>query len=186
MHRSQGFTLIELMITITIAGIILAISVPWFGDFVRDYRSFSESNQLINTLSQTKSEAIKRSTEVSLELTKNDTPTTRDDWRYRWRVYLDKNKNNKFDSGETLIKEGQGNVELSIADTPTTKSGNIRFNAKGLISSSNIAKTGDNYHLKLCDSRREGIAIELNTIGRADKEKRKSDNPIAPSECKYN
>ncbi|MDE1460532.1 GspH/FimT family pseudopilin [Spartinivicinus poritis] len=190
MQRTQGFTLIELMITIAIAGIILAFSAPWLGNFIQDYRSFSETNQLINTLSLAKSEAIKRSTEVSLELSRNTNPGSLDDWRYSWSIYLDANANNTLDAGERIIKEGQGDLELSIADNLTTNTGNLRFNAKGLITASNINQDANgNFILRVCDERREGTSFELNRIGRAEKTKHSSKNSpanlIPATQCNY-
>ncbi|MCX4025587.1 GspH/FimT family pseudopilin [Endozoicomonas sp. SM1973] len=190
MQRTQGFTLIELLIVISIVGFIAAFSIPWFGNFIQDYRVFSETNQLVNSLSLAKSEAIKRSTEVSLEFTRNTNAGSLNDWRYNWSIYLDANSNNTLDTGESIIKEGRGDLELSIAGNLTTNAGNFRFNAKGLITASNIPQdTNGNFILRVCDKRRDGTAFELNRIGRAEKTKHSSKNspanPIPANQCNY-
>jgi len=55
-----GFTLIELMITITIAGILAAAAAPSFRGFMASQRIKTASFDLIAALTQTRSEAIKR------------------------------------------------------------------------------------------------------------------------------
>lgn len=64
--KAFGFTLIELMITITIAGILATIALPSFRDFVRTQRVKSASFDLIAALTLTRSEALKRNANVHM------------------------------------------------------------------------------------------------------------------------
>lgn len=61
-----GFTLIELMVTITVAGILMALAVPAFRSFLQNDRLMSESNLLVMSLQLARSEAIKEDTTVSV------------------------------------------------------------------------------------------------------------------------
>jgi type IV fimbrial biogenesis protein FimT len=68
-RTQQGFTLIELMITLLIFGILLALAGPPFQSWVKNtqLRSYAESFQ--SAVQQARSEAIKRNGYVELLLT---------------------------------------------------------------------------------------------------------------------
>jgi type IV fimbrial biogenesis protein FimT len=65
-NRSRGFTLMELMLVLTLAGIILAIASPSFSEFRRSNRMAAVSNDFLVGVQVARSEAIKRQTGVSL------------------------------------------------------------------------------------------------------------------------
>ena len=65
-EKGAGFTLIELMVTIAIAGTLATIAAPSFRDYVRTQRVKSASFDLAAALTLTRSEAIKRNTNIDL------------------------------------------------------------------------------------------------------------------------
>jgi len=90
MKRSRGFTLIELMITLLLAAIILALGVPGFQDIVRNNRAATQSNELVAALSLARSEAVKRGARVSLcPSTDQATCTGGTNWANGWIVFRD-------------------------------------------------------------------------------------------------
>jgi len=64
--RSRGFSLLELMITITVMAILLAIAVPSFRDVIHRNEVSSASNALLASVSYARSESITRSQLVSM------------------------------------------------------------------------------------------------------------------------
>lgn len=64
LRTSRGFTLVELMITITVAGILLALAAPSFNAFIDKYRAKRAADTLSAFLINTKTEAIKRNMPV--------------------------------------------------------------------------------------------------------------------------
>ena len=67
MKRAQpGFTLLELMVVLAIAGVLMAIGIPAMGDFIRNCRITSAANDVMAALHFTRSEAIKRRMPVTL------------------------------------------------------------------------------------------------------------------------
>ncbi len=58
--RQRGFTLMELMVVLAIAGLILGLAVPNMRDFMRNNRLAGGANELLAALSVARSEAIKR------------------------------------------------------------------------------------------------------------------------------
>lgn len=65
-NRSAGFGLIELMVTITIAAILLGLAVPSMRDFIMSQRVKSASYDIVYTLNLARSEAIKRNATVTV------------------------------------------------------------------------------------------------------------------------
>mgnify|MGYP000078050850 CR=1 FL=1 len=61
-----GFTLMELMIVLTLAAIVLALGAPNFNEFRRNNRLTSTANDMLAAVQLARSEAIKRQTSVSL------------------------------------------------------------------------------------------------------------------------
>ena len=55
----HGFTLVELMVVITVAGVLMAIAVPGMRAFVQSQRGASAAGALVASLSLARSEAIK-------------------------------------------------------------------------------------------------------------------------------
>lgn len=64
--KSRGFTLIELMVTIVVAGILLSIAIPSFQNFIIDSRLNAAATELADAVRLARSEAIKRSRPIVL------------------------------------------------------------------------------------------------------------------------
>ena len=58
MTANKGFTLIELIVTITIAAVVLAIAVPSFQAIIEKNRISSEADRLFSSLKQARNNAI--------------------------------------------------------------------------------------------------------------------------------
>lgn len=64
--RQEGFTLLELLVTISIAAILVAVAVPGLTRFVQNSREDSEADSLISSLQYARSEAVKRDANVEI------------------------------------------------------------------------------------------------------------------------
>lgn len=72
MHRSQqGFTLIELMVTVVLVALMATIAIPGFTELIRDNRVQAQAEELNSLLQYARSEAVirKRSVNVSISTT---------------------------------------------------------------------------------------------------------------------
>ncbi|WP_006788134.1 GspH/FimT family pseudopilin [Thiorhodospira sibirica] len=62
----RGLTLVELMIALAVLGIMLTIGVPALSQVVNQNRLTSQANLFVGLVTLTRSEAVKRRTDVSL------------------------------------------------------------------------------------------------------------------------
>lgn len=66
-RRGQmGFTMIEMMLVVVIAGVLLAIAAPSFRDMLERRRLEGQANELVTDLAYAKSEAVARNRNVVL------------------------------------------------------------------------------------------------------------------------
>jgi type IV fimbrial biogenesis protein FimT len=103
--RSIGYTLIELMVTITAAGILMSIAVPSYTAVIDNTRLTTYTNELVTALNYARSEAIKRGVQVTVKR-KGDVSAH---WESGWDVFVDNDPINAFnDNGDdTLCEQGE-------------------------------------------------------------------------------
>lgn len=70
-HRSLGFTLIELMVTVTLLAILMMLAAPSMMEWVRNSKVRAVSEALQNGLREAQSESLRRSRQVVFALTDN-------------------------------------------------------------------------------------------------------------------
>ena len=87
-HGSRGFTLLELMITLTVAAILLGVGVPSFVDMVRSNRAATNINELSTAFAIARSEAIRRGANVRV-CRSSDGATCGASWADGWIVFVD-------------------------------------------------------------------------------------------------
>ncbi|MBK1731985.1 GspH/FimT family pseudopilin [Thiococcus pfennigii] len=92
--RHAGVTLIELIMTLALAGILMALAVPSFQSVIANNRSTAQANAIVTALSLARSEAIKRGGQVSVCPSADPeaaSPVCRDgtDWSDGWIVVTD-------------------------------------------------------------------------------------------------
>lgn len=129
-NMSAGLTLIELMVTIAIAAILIAIAVPNLQSLFINNRLVTTSNSFVASLNTARSEAIRRGVTVSLR----KTSATSGDWGSAgWTMFVDPNANGALDTGETTLR-----VENALPSPLTLYANNnysnfIRFTSLGQI-----------------------------------------------------
>jgi type IV fimbrial biogenesis protein FimT len=65
-HPPAGFTLLELLVALAIAGILLSTGVPGWGNWVAEHQLQDRADALLHTLDRARSEAVKRGSRVNV------------------------------------------------------------------------------------------------------------------------
>jgi type IV fimbrial biogenesis protein FimT len=104
-HSLPGFTLLELMITISIAAILLAIGVPSFKYITSANRASSEINGLLGDLQFARGEAIKEGQTVTICASTNGTScSVSTSWDTGWIVFSDAPPLGTIEGTDAILK----------------------------------------------------------------------------------
>ena len=160
MKKNSGFTLLELIVTVALIAIVTAIAVPGMRAFSQNDRLITNINTLIGHLAYARSEAVKRSQQVSICVSNNTTGCTGGNWQDGWIVYIDADGNNSHSAGEEILRVNQA---FAVTNTVTTTIGNqITYDYRG------FASAGAGGSLLLCDGRSGpyGKTVNISATGR--------------------
>jgi len=117
----RGFTLTELMIVISILGLIAVLSVPNYNRFMMGWRLNGETQQLASALRTARSSAVMKNIEVVFSFDP-------DAGTYSW--FEDANGNGGLDNGEYQSAEYDIGETIEIA-AYTLSSTTMTFGTKG-------------------------------------------------------
>jgi type IV fimbrial biogenesis protein FimT len=137
MKKQLGFTLIEVLITLSISAILLAYAVPSFRGMIENNRIASMSNDFTSYIQLARSESLRRGLPVSICSSNNSTQTacgSNTTWNKGWIVFVDSNDDGAMASAADRIKIGP---TLGTNRTITTSSGVMTFTASGFVSRGN-------------------------------------------------
>lgn len=83
MNKDSGFTLIELMVAVTVLAIIMAFGLPQLSGILQSNRNVASINSLSGILAYARSQAVTLNTAVSV------VPNVGADWLTGWTVTVD-------------------------------------------------------------------------------------------------
>lgn len=99
----KGFTLLELIVSISITSILVAIAAPNFNEFIIKMRVNNEISTLHRMLLITRNIAINSGQKTILCPLENNLQCTTN-WQNKLSVFIDTNNNKLFDANEKVLK----------------------------------------------------------------------------------
>ncbi len=148
--KKSGFTVIEMLVTLSILAILLAIGVPSFKEFMSSGNMVSNANGMIGAFNYARMEAIKRGSTVNVGQVGGD-------WTSGIVVWVDSDGDATRDTGEELRL-------WSDFDSNSTVSS---VNANSVFSFSAIGVVDNDDQLTICDDRigEEGMRVSILASG---------------------
>lgn len=125
-RHSNGFTLIELMVAISVVAILLAIGLPSFQGTIRSNRVSTSTNELLAMLSLARTEAIRNTRGASM-CPSVDGTACNGAWGEGWLVWSDRDANGALDDTE-IVRFTRVDNRLQVT---APAAGVLRFDARG-------------------------------------------------------
>ncbi|UCF72744.1 MAG: GspH/FimT family pseudopilin [Deltaproteobacteria bacterium] len=98
MMRKDGFTIIELLVTLIILGILASIAIPGFSRLIPNYRLRSALRDVCSNFQLAKMTAVRRNRNCTVTFNQAIGGTT-----YNYAVYVDSDKDLEYDAGEEIV-----------------------------------------------------------------------------------
>lgn len=133
----KGVSLIELMVTVTIAGIMLTIAAPSLQTFIRSSHIRTVTNGLTGMLNLSRSEAVKRGWPMTLCKTNDVNAATlacnnSATWQDGWIVFSDFDQDGVIDAGESPLRVGKPDTEKITINGDTNFSNYVTYLPTGV------------------------------------------------------
>jgi type IV fimbrial biogenesis protein FimT len=108
-YGCRGFTLLEVLTTVSIMGILLGTAVPAMHVFVQKNRMTSHINTFVSHLHYGRSEAVKRASNIVIcRSADRQNCSGTSGWQTGWIIFADGNHNRERDDDEVILAEEQG------------------------------------------------------------------------------
>lgn len=130
--RYRGFSLIELMVTIAVLAILLAIGLPSFQGTLRSNKVATGTNELIASIALARSEAIRSPGGAGICASENGTVCDGTSWNDGWIVWNRPDASAGVGSTDArVLRYVEGLSSLNIA-TESSDSMSVTFDTRGL------------------------------------------------------
>lgn len=132
-----GFTLIELIIAVTVIGILVALAGPALQTFVASNRLTTLANEFMADLSRARSEAIKQAVNVGV-CASSDGTSCGGSWVNGWILFVDADSSRTWTTGDSVLRTHESITgNNSLTGTATV----IVFSKTGMLDAATGAGT---------------------------------------------
>lgn len=165
---TRGFTLLELLVTLSIAAILLAVAIPSYRGVVQRNAMAAAVNDLVGDLNYARSEAVTRGQMVLVCKSANQTAcTTNGGWNQGWIVYAPApnstavTQNNRLRVKSSLETQIQISGNANVANVIGFDANGFARDAGGVTNGTLEARAGNGV---------QGTDIVISTSGRVRSE----------------
>lgn len=144
--RAQGITLIELLVTLVIAGILVGIGAPSFSNMMGKYRVGAEQSALVADLVLAREEAKNSAAPMTVCASSNGTSCTASAWRDGHIVFRDGGTAGAVDGADAVVRvaaaaKGGISIAATLNASNAAYSGTyLQFDADGRLAGANALK----------------------------------------------
>jgi type IV fimbrial biogenesis protein FimT len=170
--NNRGFSALELLITMALITILLALGVPGLRTYLQNQRIRATAASLHAELSLARNEAINLDQHVIACPGNAETGCAEhSNWHRGWLIFVDENDDRAWQTGEPLLR--RTNEQPNVLATSASSRRQIRFFPGG-------SAPGSNAGIVICDHRgyQKGRKIVISNSGRI-----RQDNPVASDQA---
>jgi type IV fimbrial biogenesis protein FimT len=170
--HQRGFTLVELMVTLTVVGVLLAIGIPSFAKLIANNRIATQTNEFVSALNLARSEAVRRSQGVSIRSKDGSI-----EFATGWLIFNDPNRTGNAPAAADVLRQSSslaGKTTLKRVDITVT--GGVRTYANAASSKVFVVfnsrggnDAGTPAYFRVCDSGDSTIGgriLQVSTVGK--------------------
>ncbi len=164
--RPGGFTLVELMVTLTVLAILVGVALPSFRDMILNNRRTAIVNDLVSSLLLARSEAIKRGQPVSVCASSpggSSNCAGGTNWTQGWVVFVDPDGNGGIAAPGDALRQFVNDASNAGLRVTAATSGAGHFTLRP------FNQSGTAGNLTVCDTRgpAQGRRVCVQSNGRA-------------------
>lgn len=132
--QNAGFTLVELILTLTILAIVTGLAIPAFTAVVTRNKVTGETNRFVTAINYARSEAVKRNSPVAMR------SVTEFNWHDGWTLYEGDLTGSMAAPGDDQIIRIFGESESGITLEGNTQAGTwLSFHSNGMLNEASSA-----------------------------------------------
>lgn len=122
MHQ-QGFSLLQLLVATTIAGVLMHLAMPSYHSMIQAHRRQVAAQELLGGMRAARTEAVLGNRDVLIHALDGD-------WAAGWRIVADHSGKGASDTSNPVLRVNQGDPRLAVKGNSPVRQ-QVRFTPQG-------------------------------------------------------